>query len=66
MKVCYSFRVSICSMLALYTGLLLLLPFACLGWDPAEGEVPWQPEEIALFELVTTLHILRVPRMPLF
>ena len=23
-----------------------------LAWDPAEGDVPWQPEEIALFELV--------------
>ena len=32
--------------------LLLVLP-AALAWDPAEGDVPWQPEEIALFELVS-------------
>lgn len=35
----------------------LLLPFLCLlpcllAWDPSEGDVPWQLEEIALFELV--------------
>ena len=33
--------------------LLLVLP-AALAWDPAEGDVPWQPDEIALFELVST------------
>ena len=35
--------------------LLLVLP-AALAWDPAEGDVPWQPEEIALFELVSSQH----------
>ena len=34
--------------------LLLVLP-AVLAWDPAEGDVPWQPDEIALFELVSTM-----------
>ena len=34
--------------------LLLVLP-AALAWDPAEGDVPWQPDEIALFELVSTI-----------
>ena len=34
--------------------LLLVLP-AVLAWDPAEGDVPWQPDEIALFELVSTI-----------
>jgi len=34
-----------------------LLPFffclpAFLAWDPADGDIPWQPEELALFELV--------------
>ena len=33
--------------------LLLVLP-AVLAWDPAEGDVPWQPDEIALFELVSS------------
>ena len=33
--------------------LLLVLP-AALAWDPAEGDVPWQPDEIALFELVSS------------
>ena len=33
--------------------LLLLVVPAALAWDPAEGDVPWQPEEIALFELVS-------------
>ena len=33
--------------------LLLLVVPAALAWDPAEGDVPWQPDEIALFELVT-------------
>ena len=32
--------------------LLLLVVPAALAWDPAEGDVPWQPDEIALFELV--------------
>jgi len=31
--------------------LLCLLP-TLLAWDPKEGDVPWEPEEIALFELV--------------
>ena len=35
--------------------LLLVLP-AALAWDPAEGDVPWQPDEIALFELVSSFH----------
>ena len=34
--------------------LLLVLP-AALAWDPAEGDVPWQPDEIALFELVSSI-----------
>ena len=34
--------------------LLLVLP-AVLAWDPAEGDVPWQPDEIALFELVSSI-----------
>merc|ERR1712080_20699 len=35
----------------MFLPLLLLFP-AALAWDPAEGDVPWEPEEIALFELV--------------
>lgn len=31
---------------------LMALTPALLAWDPSEGDVPWQPEEIALFELV--------------
>merc|ERR1719204_1812229 len=33
----------------------LVLP-AALAWDPAEGDVPWQPDEIALFELVDSVN----------
>lgn len=40
----------------LLPSLLLLLPSLSLAWDPAEGEVPWQPEEIALFELVDSIN----------
>jgi len=41
--------------------LLWLLPlFVCLpallAWDPADGDIPWQPEEIALFELVDEIN----------
>ena len=37
--------------------MLLLFPFLAfvpqlLAWDPADGDIPWQPDEIALFELV--------------
>ena len=39
--------------------LLLVLP-AVLAWDPAEGDVPWQPDEIALFELVSTIQSIVV------
>jgi len=35
---------------------LLLLVVPALAWDPAEGDVPWQPEEIALFELVDSIN----------
>jgi len=35
--------------------LLLVVP-AALAWDPAEGDVPWQPDEIALFELVDSVN----------
>jgi len=27
-----------------------------LAWDPADGDIPWQPEEIALFELVDEIN----------
>ena len=37
--------------------LLLVLP-AVLAWDPAEGDVPWQPDEIALFELVSSIQCI--------
>ena len=40
------------SQLSMLLLLLLVVP-AALAWDPAEGDVPWQPEEIALFELVS-------------
>jgi len=39
----------------MFLPLLLLVP-AALAWDPAEGDVPWQPEEIALFELVDSVN----------
>jgi len=26
------------------------------SWDPADGDIPWQPEEIALFELVDEIN----------
>jgi len=35
--------------------LIACLP-ALLAWDPADGDVPWQPEEIALFELVDEIN----------
>lgn len=41
--------------LSLLLTLLTLLP-ALLAWDPSEGDVPWQPDEIALFELVDELN----------
>ena len=31
---------------------LLLLAQQLQAWDPADGDIPWQPDEIALFELV--------------
>jgi len=43
-------------MLLLPSSLLLLLPALTMSWDPAEGDVPWQPEEIALFELVDSIN----------
>jgi len=36
----------------LVTVMAALVAAPGLAWDPAEGDVPWQPEEIALFELV--------------
>jgi len=36
--------------------LLLVVVPAALAWDPAEGDVPWQPDEIALFELVDSVN----------
>jgi len=35
--------------------LVSFLP-ALLAWDPADGDIPWQPEEIALFELVDEIN----------
>ena len=37
---------------------ILLVTFlpALLAWDPADGDIPWQPEEIALFELVDEIN----------
>jgi len=35
--------------------LFVRLP-ALLAWDPADGDIPWQPEEIALFELVDEIN----------
>jgi len=35
--------------------LLACLP-ALLAWDPSDGDMPWQPEEIALFELVDEIN----------
>lgn len=39
----------------MFWSLFILLP-AAMAWDPAEGDVPWQVEEIALFELVESLN----------
>merc|ERR1712013_766901 len=40
------------------TMFFLLVSFlpALLAWDPADGDIPWQPEEIALFELVDEIN----------
>ena len=35
--------------------LIACLP-ALLAWDPSDGDMPWQPEEIALFELVDEIN----------
>merc|ERR1712202_48702 len=35
--------------------LFVRLP-ALLAWDPADGDIPWQPEEVALFELVDEIN----------
>jgi len=35
--------------------LITCLP-ALLAWDPSDGDMPWQPEEIALFELVDEIN----------
>ena len=29
---------------------------ALLDWDPSDGDMPWQPEEIAPFELVDEIN----------
>jgi len=35
--------------------LITCLP-ALLAWDPSDGDMPWQPEEIAPFELVDEIN----------
>eukprot|EP00092_Neocalanus_flemingeri_P008590 GFUD01009256.1.p1 GENE.GFUD01009256.1~~GFUD01009256.1.p1 ORF type:complete len:265 (-),score=98.02 GFUD01009256.1:104-898(-) len=42
-------------MLRWFLLLVIGLP-ALLAWDPADGDIPWQPEEIALFELVDEIN----------
>jgi len=42
-------------MLCWLVPLFVCLP-GLLAWDPADGDIPWQPEEIALFELVDEIN----------
>ena len=35
--------------------LITCLP-VLLAWDPSDGDMPWQTEEIALFELVDEIN----------
>ena len=52
----HTFRILNLTMLIGWLVTLITCLPALLAWDPSDGDMPWQPEEIAPFELVDEIN----------